>query len=422
MRSGATHFQERQLPPPGHPVRQFFHGLSLPFHLHRALWADPAARRRYVRVGIVQSVVILALALTCKGSATEAVDTAQESWSRTEKAKARKQERENFKLAVQLAAEELAREPQATGQRAGEETPAPVEKEVHQDIARAAEALARAAQEVQAAQAAQEAAAARAAVEQATEAQAELEAEEKPLGGFRLGDLEFWAALFATLQIASWVVIALSREYHDAISRDASLLTGLEPEDPPGEPRIRLNLKWVRKKFSRRVRAFLVFLTGLPVLYALSAPLPFRTEMASVLISGWSAYWLVVFTTAKTAHAWRDTDAGHPWFLRAWNRLTTRVPGFRWSLLQRYGRFWENRTRSVFAPAVEAEKLPWAFAGLAVIRALAMIPILKCFLRPLIPVAAAHLLVARRIADGASVAEANALPAPTPAGAAGPEA
>jgi hypothetical protein len=214
------------------------------------------------------------------------------------------------------------------------------------------------------------------------------------------------------------VVIALSREFHDSISRDASLLTGLAPEDPEVRPRIHLDMKWVRKKFSRRVRAFTVFVVGLPVLYAISGP--FGTHVASVLISGWSAYWLVVFTAAKTAHAWRESETGPPWFLRGWNWLTTRVPGFRWSLPQRWGRFWENRTRSVYPPAAEMEKLPWAFAGLAVPRALSMIPLVKCFLRPLIPVAAAHLIVARRIAEGASEAEASALPAPPPAS--GPEA
>jgi hypothetical protein len=380
VRSGATHFQQRKLPPPGHPIRQFFHGLSLPFHLHRALWARPEARRRYLKVGIVQSLVILALAFTFKTSTNEAVDAAK-GRNRRERA-TEKEKLKNLELVIGSQKFVIGGDNEPSSQ--------------------AIENATRAAAEA--------------------EAQAAMEAEEESSLARRFGipNLEFWAALFAVVQVAQWVVIALSRDFHDSISRDASLLTGLEPEDPEVRPRIRLDTKWLRNKFSRRVRAFTVFAVGLPVLYAASAPLPFGNKLASVLISGWSAYWLVVFTTAKTAHAWREGEAGPPWFLRGWTRLTTRVPGFRWGLLQRWGRFWENRTRSVFPPAAEMEKQPWAFAGLAVTRALSMVPLVKCFLRPLIPVAAAHLVVARRIAEGDSKAEASALPAPPPAS--GPEA
>ena len=54
------------------------------------------------------------------------------------------------------------------------------------------------------------------------------------------------------------------------------------------------------------------------------------------------------------------------------------------------------------------ERQPWAFAGLALMRAVGLVPGLKCFVRPLIPVAAAHLLEAHRAAH-------PALPAPAPA-------
>jgi hypothetical protein len=307
--SGAMHFQRRELPPPRHPVRQFFHGLCLPFHLARALLSDPAARRRYVRVGSFQAMAILALGLMCTGSADKAGDVAIE--------------------------------------------------------------------------------------------------------------LKFWAKLLAAMQILQWIVVALSRDYHDAISRDASLLTGVPPEDEPLTPRVRLDVAWVRKKLSRRIRALLVFLAGLPALFMLTAPLPSRQDLLSVLIPAWSAYWLVVFTAAKSARAWdEEATAGAPWFLRAWIWLTTRVPGLRWGFLQRYGRFWENRTRSVFSPAAEVERQPWAFAGLSVIRALAILPLLKCFLRPLVPVAAAHLLVAQRAAAAPPPSELPAPPAEPPAAAA----
>ncbi len=208
--------------------------------------------------------------------------------------------------------------------------------------------------------------------------------------------LQYWAALFASLQIAQWVVIALSRDYHDAISRDASLLSALEPEDEPLTPRIRLDVPWLRKKLSRRLRGLMVFLSGMPLIMMIATPFSDGGHLLAGLTSAWSAYWLVVFTAGKSARAWDDASPREPWFLRAWRFLTTRVPGFRWGLPRRYGLFWENRTRSVFPPAAAAEKLPWAFAGLAIIRALAMLPVVKCFLRPIIPVAAAHLLVAYR--------------------------
>jgi len=209
-------------------------------------------------------------------------------------------------------------------------------------------------------------------------------------------ELQLWLALFATLQVIQWIVIALSRDYHDAISRDASLLTAIDPEDGPRTPSIRVDLKWMGKKFQRRVRAFLILLTGIPIFIMFTAPFSAMDELLPVLFSLWSVYWLMVFTASKTAQAWEDTSGRAPWFLRGWTWLTTKVPGFRWGFLQAYGRFWSNRTREVFSPAVEFEKQPWAFAGLSVIRVLAILPVAKCFLRPLIPVAAAHLVRAQQ--------------------------
>jgi hypothetical protein len=55
-------------------------------------------------------------------------------------------------------------------------------------------------------------------------------------------------------EIIQWGVIALSRDYHDVLSRAASLLTAIEPEDEELTPRIRLDFPWMRKKLSRRIR------------------------------------------------------------------------------------------------------------------------------------------------------------------------
>ncbi|MFL5347218.1 MAG: hypothetical protein ACJ8AT_20740 [Hyalangium sp.] len=376
------HFQERRGSAPTHPVRQFFHGLFLPFHLFVALWKDPVARRRFLRVGFVQSLIILALAFAYSRWSTRNEDDAQERSAPAGLKTARQLERGHFKLQMKIAAEKATRKAKALAQKTGEKAPE-VDEEADPDEADEAEG--------------------------ATEAeQAEAAVTAPKPKRFIDHDLEFWAALFAAMHMAQWVVIALSRDFHDTVSRDASLLTGLEPEDEPVEPRVRLDLKWLRRKISRRFRAFMVFTVGVPILYGISSPLPFRHPLASMLITSWSVYWIVVFTASQSGHAWRNPEAGPPWFLRGWSWLTTRVPGFRWAVPRAYGRFWENQTRSLFSPAAELEKQPWAFAGLALTGMLSMIPLMKCFLRPLMPVAAAHLLVARHTAERAAALASEA--------------
>ncbi|WP_426750686.1 hypothetical protein [Myxococcus sp. Y35] len=213
--------------------------------------------------------------------------------------------------------------------------------------------------------------------------------------GFSVWSLAFWAALFAALQLAQWVVIALSRDYHDAISRKASLLTGLEPEEEDITPRVRVNFPWMRKKLKRRWRAFLLLMVGVPALFVVTLPFVcFSHAVFTLLFTAWSAWWAMVFTAAKSSRAW-EPSAGPtrpPWFLRAWTTLTTRVPGLRWGVLQRYGASWGRRTEEVLAPVASTERHPWVFAGLAVVRFMGSFPPMKFFIRPLIPVASAHLL------------------------------
>jgi hypothetical protein len=390
VRQGATQPARWNAPPSKRPVRQFFHGLLLPFHLLRVLWQDPVARRRYLRVGILQSVAVIALALTCHGTGKRADDAAGRRVAVAEGAMPvedlKEEERESFKLAIKSAAEELRRE--AIARSGAQDKAAPGES---------AEALARDKER---------------APENFWEELKRVLERVKDLAS--TSEVQFWISLLAAMQVAQWVVIALSREYHDAIGRDLSLLTAIEPEDGPLTPRPRVDMKWLRNRVRRYLRGLWVLLAGLPVIYALTAPFSFRQTLLSVLIPLWSAYWVVVFTAAKSAYAWKDSAAGEPWFLRGWNWLTTRVPGFRWGFLQRYGQFWANRTREVFPPAAEMEKQPWAFSGLAVVRMLSELPLLKCFLRPLIPVASAHLLVARSAADLSKPPELSAPPAAPP--------
>ncbi|MBL0693884.1 hypothetical protein [Comamonas sp. JC664] len=215
--------------------------------------------------------------------------------------------------------------------------------------------------------------------------------------GFSVWSIAFWAALFAALQLAQWVVIALSRDYHDAISRQASLLTGLEPEEEDVPPRVRVNFVWLRKKLRRRWRAFLLLMVGVPALFVLAVPFMCASRTVFyALFTAWSMWWWVVFTAAKSSRAWEPAMGASrpPWFLRLWTFITTRVPGLRWGTLQRYGASWGRRTEEVFAPISSTERHPWVFAGLALVRFLGSFPPMKFFVRPLIPVASAHLLVA----------------------------
>ncbi|HEU4532534.1 MAG TPA: hypothetical protein VFS00_00405, partial [Polyangiaceae bacterium] len=82
----------------------------------------------------------------------------------------------------------------------------------------------------------------------------------------------FWGkvvAIYGIFVAAGWCVVALSRDYHDAIGREASLRLGLPPEDPPVSPRVRLNVPWVKTRVKRRIRGFLLFTLGVPPLWTL---------------------------------------------------------------------------------------------------------------------------------------------------------
>lgn len=207
--------------------------------------------------------------------------------------------------------------------------------------------------------------------------------------------LLFLAAVWSALYAVQFIVITLSRDFHDLVSRDACLLTGLEPEDPAIVPRVRLNWKWTKKRIRRRWRAVKLFALGVPLIYVVTIPVP--ESVQNVLLFLWGAYWLVVFAAAKSARAWVDEGlAPPPWFVRGWTRLTTRVWGFRWWLPRSFGRLWERHSRELSAPAECVEIQPWSFFGLMVFRSISMVPILKLFLRPFIPVASAHLLEAYR--------------------------
>ena len=286
VRRGVEHLPRVGAALPSSRVGRLAHGASLPWHVLRALMADPRTRRRYWTVSLAQAGTILALALLVTWWSDPLVEEgSRQGWGRW---------------------------------------------------------------------------------------------------------LVYGAAFLSTLHVAQWAVIALTRDFHTELSREASLLMGVPVEDEPLVPRVRLNVGWMRNKLMRRWRALMVFAIGAPLLWLCKWVVPGGRVIAPALVALWGVWWFVVFTAGKSALAWREREPREPGFLRAWKALTSRVP-----FLRGYGSMWARITRPVFSPIVQVERGPWGFTGLALVRALSALPLVKCFLRPLIPVAAAHLLMAR---------------------------
>ncbi|AKT40509.1 hypothetical protein [Chondromyces crocatus] len=205
------------------------------------------------------------------------------------------------------------------------------------------------------------------------------------------------SAFYATLSTVEWCVIALSRQYHDAIGRDAALLTGAEPEDPAFTPQVKVDLHWVMKRVRRYVRGWIAFTAGLPGLALLWLVPGAGAELYAVASTLWGAYWLIVLVAAKSAHAWKEEgSAPSPWFRRGWDELTTTAPGFRWWLPRSYGQLLRRATSQLDSPAAAFERAPWEMMGVAFARVLGGLPLFYLLVRPIIPVAAQHVLRGQR--------------------------
>ena len=206
--------------------------------------------------------------------------------------------------------------------------------------------------------------------------------------------LALLAALYGSLAIAQTGVLALSRDFHDALSRDLSLLVHVAPEDPPMRPKIRLDVPWVRRKANRRAQFFLGFLPGTILITIVGWFVPPHRTLTTVLTAIWAAYWWMVMTAGQSARAWTPPETTpRPWYLRAWFAMTDRVFLFRWGPFRWWGKIWERFARRFYGPSERVEEQPYEFAGLALSRALLLVPVLKLLLRPIFSVAAAHLLV-----------------------------
>ena len=214
-----------------------------------------------------------------------------------------------------------------------------------------------------------------------------------------------WSVLYATISGVEWAVIALSRDYHDRVARDASLLTGLEPEDAEKTPRVRVDPKWMWKRLRDKVRGAFVFASVVPFLGMVSWIPVIGAYLSAVLLTLWSVYWSGVFAASRTVHGWRDEErAPDPIFLRKWDHVTSTLPGaVRWAPLT-YGRILRRSTKSLFAPASRLEARPWELTGLSLARTLRHVPGLYLAMRPFYGVAAAHVIVAH---DRAAAAEAR---------------
>jgi hypothetical protein len=231
------------------------------------------------------------------------------------------------------------------------------------------------------------------------------------------GDLEdltlasqaaFWSALYATLCVVEWVVIALSRDYHSALARDISLLTGVPPEDEAIRPSIGLDFKWMFRKLKGRMRGYLAIASAAPLFSIIALFGPVGSVVSAVLFAAWSVYWHGVFTTAKTARSWTNEDsAPEPFYLRTWNQAERNLPRvIRW-IPATYGKIWHRLTRSLFAPASRFEASPYELTGLAAARVVQYLPGIYLLVRPIFGVAAAHLLLLEEQRRAAAPGEAT---------------
>src|SRR6185503_9721472 len=114
------------------------------------------------------------------------------------------------------------------------------------------------------------------------------------------------------------------------------------------------------------------------------------------LIFGWGVYWSGVFSGAKTAYAWTEERPGDPWYLRAWDRGTSLLPRLVAWLPRLYGRIWRRGVASIASPSRAYERSPYELTGLAIARLVRAVPGLYLVARPLIGVAAAHIVLGAR--------------------------
>jgi hypothetical protein len=359
MRVGVATARAARLDPPAPGsglLQRAGYGFGLPFAILRSLWRNAAARRSYLRITLAQLAVALAITATVI------------SCSHLEEGGDR-----NVRFFIGDDGVELASNTERT------QEPDPPE----------------------AAEGSDERPSDRQRLRKATPGSAPAPAE-PPAGGIerarawlrdRLGGAaSFWSEVVATLTVVEWIVIALSREYHDALSKTASELTAVPPEELPYRPSIRLNLRWLWKKAKRRIRGALLVAAGAPALWPTLLLGGGAAWVQTAALGAFGVYWLLVFTVGKTEHAWNCPSPPAPWFVRLAERAAAhRV--LRFWIWSWYARLLRRGSAPLFSPAAHFERAPCEVAGLGLARAITRLPILYTFFRPLIPVAATHIVV-----------------------------
>jgi hypothetical protein len=377
VREGVATARAARLEPPAAGAGRLLrvgYGMGLPLAILRAVWSSAAARRAYVRVMLAQIATVLA-------GTTLAVACAHMNDDDPSRKMNLSIDGHGVRINT-LADDSDEDEP---------DTPAPPEEP--EDSGDSGRIRLR---KVTAAEARRAAAAAPPAPEGALErARAWLSDRVGPA-------VAFWSEVYATLGIVEWIVIALSREYHDALSKTASELSGVPPEETPPRPSIRLNVRWLMKKMRRRVRGLLLVGVGAPALWPLWIALSAGSALLTALLGAWGVYWLLVFTVGKTEHAWSAASPPDPWYVR-WAERAARHRVLRFWIWPWYARLLRWMGTPLFAPAAHLERAPYEVVGLAIARALTRLPGLYTIFRPIIPVAATHVVVGPgRLADSGS--------------------
>jgi hypothetical protein len=246
------------------------------------------------------------------------------------------------------------------------------------------------------------------------------------LGRTRAAISRGWASLVAfvgVLSVLEGIVVFFSRRWDDWLSFFISGLAGIRPESAaPPVPKIALDLRWLMKKLRRRMRGYIIFASGMPLLYLLRLIPTVGSWLFAASITLWAWYWGGVFTASKSAHAWADDGiAGPPRLVGAFNAGV--ADGWWFWPLRAYGRLWSRVVRGVNAAATTFDRSPVPFLGLALARGVLALPGLYLLMRPIIPVAAGRLCAEADPADRFSApttppaSEAyRAVPAQTPEG------
>lgn len=226
-------------------------------------------------------------------------------------------------------------------------------------------------------------------------------------------------AFIGFLKVIEWILIALTRQYGDALTVVASELIGVPPDDVLNEPRVCLDVRWLWSKLKRRITGAVGFVvtTAPAILFlglVLSPLIVFvvrnRTDDGAIVVAWFTNAlgdlfitimlfgWIGVFTLGKTGHAWKNPSAPDLVFVRHASSLGAflmpRLPRIA-GIARLYERVIRRITGFMRSPAQCVGRAPWETVGLVMARVFFSIPGLYIIGRPIIPVTSAVVLAAR---------------------------